>query len=99
LIESDWTHALAACARAIPSAPSEKFFRPAPFEENQSSPNQISFESTFSELSRVNDSLIQKIIVHRESGHQKERKKPVEIESETGTSIAARIRHAFGGSA
>jgi hypothetical protein len=62
-------------------------------------PESDSFESTFPGLSRVNDSLIRIIIVHQESGRQKDRKKPAEIESETGTLIAPRIRHAFGGSA
>ena len=39
-------------------------------------PNQGSFESSFFELSRVNDSLKQIILVHGESGRTKSRKTP-----------------------
>src|SRR6266404_6344160 len=66
LIESDWTHALAACARAMPLAPSEILLYP--FSEVSQRPSESQrFESSFAELSRVNDSLMQKKFVHAES--------------------------------
>jgi hypothetical protein len=65
--------------------PLRKFFRPTPFEGESPLPESDRFESTFSGLSRVNDSLKQIILVHEESGHRKARKKPGGVESETGT--------------
>src|SRR5438876_3309689 len=65
LIESDWTHALAACARAMPLAPSEIFC--TRFGSLPAASESQRFESSFAELSRVNDSLMQKNLVHAES--------------------------------
>jgi hypothetical protein len=65
--------------------PPWKALQTHPIREESPLPESDRFESTFSGLSRVNDSLKQIILVHEESGHRKARKKPGGVESETGT--------------
>jgi hypothetical protein len=72
---------------------------PTPFEEKSLLPESDSFESTFSGLSRVNDSLRQIILVHDESGQQKTRKKPGQMSPKQERVSLSLFVYAFGGSA
>src|SRR5258707_10216437 len=65
LIESDWAHALAVCEGDMPLVTSEILLHPV--RKSPATSESQRFESSFAELSRVNDSLMQKNSVHAES--------------------------------